>query len=56
MFDEPIRFFDGGEHDRLDVVIDARRPQVVRFRPPGGNGLYRIGGLDRYRYRIEPNA
>ena len=56
VFDEPIRFLDGAEHDRLDVVIDPRRPRAVRFRPPGGNGLYRIGGLDRYRYRIEPNA
>lgn len=56
VFPDPIRFADGTEHSRLQVVIDPRRPRAVRFRPEQGHGLYRIGRLDAYRYTIEPNA
>lgn len=53
VFEEPLRFSDGTSHQRLDVVIDPSRPRAVRFRPPGGGGLYRIGSLKRLRYAVE---
>ena len=52
VFTEPIRFADGSEHRRLKVVLDKRRPRTVRFRPPGGGGLYRIGGLERLTFSV----
>ena len=54
VFDEPLTFCDGTTHQRLEVAIDPSRPRAIRFRPPGGYGRYRIGNLDRLRYRIEP--
>ena len=56
VFEEPITFTDGASHARLEVVIDPRRPRAVRFRPPGGYGLYRIGNLDHRRYEIALTA
>ena len=56
VFDEPITFSDGASFDRLEVVIDPRRPRAVRFRPVGGGGLYRIGRLDGRRCRLESAA
>lgn len=53
VFDEPLTFTNGASHQRLEVAIDPKRPRVVRFRPPGGGGLYRITNLDRLRYEIE---
>lgn len=53
VFAEPVRFADGAEHRRLQVVIDPHRPRAVRFRPEKGYGLYRIDRLDAYRYDIE---
>ena len=56
-----LRFTDGSTHQRLAVVIDPSNPRVVRFRPignkeSGGGPLYRIGGLKRLDYRVEPPA
>ncbi len=61
VFDAPLRFTDGTSHQRLAVVIDPSNPRVVRFRPlgdkaSGGGPLYRIGGLRRLDYRVEPPA
>lgn len=53
VFDAPLRFSDGACLDRLEVVIDPRRPRAVRFRAPGGCGLYRIGAMARRSFRIE---
>lgn len=52
VFTEPIRFTDGSEHRRMRVVVDKHRPRAMRFRPPGGGGLYRIGGLDRLAFSV----
>ena len=56
VFDQPVTFTDGTSHARLEVVIDPSRPRAVRLRPPGGCGLYRIGNLGTYRFRIELSA
>lgn len=52
VFSEPIRFTDGSEHRRMKVVVDQQRPRAVRFRSPGGGGLYRIGGMDRLTFSV----
>ena len=52
VFTEPIRFTDGSEHRRMNVVVNPRRPRAVRFRPPGGGGLYRIGGIERLAFSV----
>ena len=52
VFTEPIRFTDGSEHRRMKVVVDQHRSRVVRFRPPGGGGVYRIGGMDRLTFSV----
>ncbi len=52
VFAEPVRFTDGSEHRRLKVVVDERRPRGVRFRPPDGGALYRIGGVDRLTFSV----
>ena len=52
VFTEPIRFTDGSEHRRMKVVVNPRRPRAVRFRPPGGGGLYRIGGMERLAFSV----
>lgn len=56
VFDEPIVFADGARYDRLKVVIDARHPRTVLFRPPGGGGLYRISRMATRSYRVELSA
>ena len=56
VFEEPITFTDGASHARLEVVIDPRRPRAVRFRPPGGYGLYRIGKLESRKFEVELTA
>ena len=56
VFEEPITFTDGASHARLEVVIDPRRPRAVRFRPPGGYGLYRIGRLESRKFQVELTA
>ena len=56
VFDEPVTFTDGASHARLEVVIDQRHPRVLRLRPPGESGLYRIGNLDAWQFRIELSA
>ena len=53
-FEQPIRFTDGTSFERMEVVIDSRRPRAIRFRPIGGCGLYRIGGMGALSFRIEP--
>lgn len=55
-FEQRRRFTDGASFERMEVVIDPRQPRAVRFRPVGGYGLYRIGGLDGLAYRVEPPA
>lgn len=52
-FEMPLTFSDGTVHQRLDVAIDPTRPRAVRFRPPGGGPLYRIGNLHKLNYEIE---
>lgn len=52
VFTEPIRFTDGSEHRRMRVVVDKHRPRAMRFRPPDGGGLYRVGGLDRLTFSV----
>ena len=52
VFTEPIAFSDGSEHRRMKVVIDPRKPRAIRFRPPGGGGLYRIGGMERLTFSV----
>ena len=52
VFTEPIRFTDGSEHRRMKVVVDQRKPRAVRFRPPDGGGLYRIGGMERLTFSV----
>lgn len=52
VFTEPIRFTDGSEHRRMRVVVDKHRPRAMRFRPPDGSGLYRVGGLDRLTFSV----
>lgn len=56
VFEEPIGFTDGSVHARMKVVIDPRRPRTVRLRPVYGCDLYRVGDLDKRRFRIEPAA
>ena len=53
-FEQPIRFTDGTSFERMEVVIDPRRPRAIRFRLIGGYGLYRIGAMDALSFRIEP--
>ena len=52
VFTEPIKFTDGSEHRRMKVVVDRHRPGAVRFRPPGGGGLYRISSMDRLTFSV----
>ena len=56
VFEEPITFTDGASHAQLEVVIDPRRPRAVRFRPPGGHGLYRICKLELRKFEVELTA
>ena len=55
-FDQPVTFSDGASYTRLVVAIDPRRPRRVRFRPPGGHGLYRIGNLDVHPFTVERSS
>jgi len=52
VFAEPVAFSDGRRCDRMTVVIDPRCPRAVRFRPPDGEGLYRISRLQDRAYRV----
>lgn len=53
VFNEPITFTDGVTLNRFAVVIDPRRPRVVRFRSADGWGHYRINQLKSRAYRVE---
>ena len=53
VFEAPMTFSDGVTLDRLEVVINPNRPRAVRFRAPGGRGLYRISCLNRRTFRVE---
>ena len=52
VFAELIRFTDGSEHRRMKVLVNPHRPRAVRFRPAGGCGLYRIGGMERLTFSV----
>lgn len=54
VFERPIDFADGRRFERMTVVVDARRPRMVRFRSLESPALYRIVGLKDRDYRIEP--
>ena len=51
-FDTPIRFRDGRELSRLDVVSHPRTPRTVLLRDPETGSLYRIPGIKKRAYRL----
>lgn len=56
VFEQPIKFSDGRQFDRFQVVADPRSYRAVQFRSCESGGLYRIRNVKTHLYRVEDPA